>query len=625
LVAAGWTIVEDQRANGAMAIVRSTIPNATDTGEVDLLKRLARGGQIAPGDLAQVEAFVGGRNDCSDFRLITLLRAAYAYGSGFTPEVEARVRALAVGFPYWMDQPGGAAMVHWSENHQILFAADEFLAGQRYAHAAFADGRTGAQHQGAARSRILFWLDQRWRFGFSEWNSHYYVEDIAALSNLIDFAHDDEIVRKATIVLDLLLLDMASQTVRGEFITTSGRLYEGNKKFGDPAVRRIVRHAFLQPVAAEEATGLEINFLMSRYATPPVLAAMARDPRDAVVRSSTGRNLDELRRDRTLSTSERRIMALWGMEAFTNPEAISSSLAYIRAHGLFSNPFLAPFRRLNYRVIRATGALPILSVALDLPTNGTVLERANTYTVRMADYAMSTAQAYRPGQYGNQDHIFGLTLDQRLTVFHTHPAVLPGEAAPNGNSPGYWTGTGQLPLSCQDGSINLSLYHLPVRAGLGRRPPLAFTHLYAPFARFDRVALQGNRLILKYGSTLVAVTGRWSLERKGDSEVIQRGRDTFWITEASSTRQETFEAFSERIRTAAVGFDGRRLTYRSGGRWLSADLKTGCGIDGAPLQTAYPRHESKYGRVERDPSGARYSFAGHSLTLDFGRMIRKSD
>jgi hypothetical protein len=73
----------------------------------------------------------------------------------------------------------------------------------------FRDGRTGEEHRADARDRLLFWLTQRWQYGFSEWNSHYNNEDIAALSDLVDFARDEEIKSKATVVLDLLLLDMA--------------------------------------------------------------------------------------------------------------------------------------------------------------------------------------------------------------------------------------------------------------------------------------------------------------------------------------------------------------------------------------------------------------------------------
>lgn len=92
LLAVGWLSLEDLRANRAVKVVHSTIPNAVGTGEVEVLKRLARGERIDVGDLGKVAAFVEGRNDCSDFRLTTLLRASYSYGRTFSPEVEAKVR-----------------------------------------------------------------------------------------------------------------------------------------------------------------------------------------------------------------------------------------------------------------------------------------------------------------------------------------------------------------------------------------------------------------------------------------------------------------------------------------------------------------------------------------------------
>jgi hypothetical protein len=442
----GAMTVADYRSNRAVMVLHSAMANATDTGEVSLLKRLAAGGRGGVSDLAKAIAFAAGGNDCSDFRLITLLRALYAHEAQLPPVARTSLLKLFTGVRYWMDEPGDNAMVYWSENHQILFAASEYLAGQRYPDAMFADRRSGAAHRDAARARILFWLEQRWRFGFSEWNSHYYAEDIAPLANLIDFARDGEIRRKATIVLDLLLFDVASQSLHGEFVAASGRLYENNKKFGDASIRRVIRHAF--DGVTGEAEGIEINFLQSSYRTPPVLAAIAHDGGDVAIRASAGRDLAELGDDESLSTEDRRIMAQWGMEAFSNPRAIAPTLAYVREHALFDNPYFAALRPLNYRVLQVPGVLPAVSWLLDIPVNGVALQRANTYTYRTRDYAMSTTIDYQPGSFGNQQHVFNLTLDPGMTLFLTHPAVWPRDPPPNGNAPGYWTGSGRLPLSC---------------------------------------------------------------------------------------------------------------------------------------------------------------------------------
>lgn len=624
LLAVAFVTVQDARANRAVRVVRSVTVNAVDTGEVAALKRLAAGGRIEARDLESAIAFVRQRNDCADFRLITLLRARYAYGQAFSPEAEARLREALLGFRYWMDEAGPAGpLVYWSENHQILFAADEFLAGGLYPAAVFADGRTGVAHRAAARDRILFWLDQRWRFGFSEWNSHYYLEDIAALANLVDFARDPEVSSRSAIVLDLLMLDLAGHSIHGEFVATSGRLYQANAMGGDAAIRRVLRHAFAEPQDPADAKELEINFLLSGYRTPPALRAVAADPGVAVMRASTGRDPGELRADPALSAPGRRIMAAWGMEAFTDPRTIALSARYVRDHGLLANPFLAGFRQLNYRVLLASGALPVLSRALDLPSNGTVLGRADTYALRTPDYLMSTTQAFRPGGYGNQQRVFVMTFDPGVTLFHGHPAVRPGDPPPNGSSPGYWTGSGRLPLSCQDGPVNLSLYRLPRTPGLGRPYLLEFTHLHAPTAQSDRVLLEGNRLFLQRKDALAAVTAAVPLRQVGGSEFIQPGRDTFWITEAGSARQESFEAFAARIRAAPAVFDGRTLTYRSRGRTHSAGFEGGCAVDGAPLRTAYDRYDAPYGHAARNPRRIRLAFGGHSLDLDFARGIRE--
>jgi hypothetical protein len=90
--AAAVVTVQDLRANRAVEVSRSTVANATDTGETALLQRLAAGGQADTADLAPSLAFIDAHNDCSDFRLATLLRARLAYGSAFSQEAQARLK-----------------------------------------------------------------------------------------------------------------------------------------------------------------------------------------------------------------------------------------------------------------------------------------------------------------------------------------------------------------------------------------------------------------------------------------------------------------------------------------------------------------------------------------------------
>ena len=65
-------------------------------------------------------------------------------------------------------------------------------------------GLTGAQHAARSRSRIVDWIGERARFGYSEWHSNIYMKyDYAPLLTLVEFADDDELVSLAAPALDV--------------------------------------------------------------------------------------------------------------------------------------------------------------------------------------------------------------------------------------------------------------------------------------------------------------------------------------------------------------------------------------------------------------------------------------
>jgi hypothetical protein len=61
-------------------------------------------------------------------------RAAFDFGSMLSDSqqmlMNTEIRAALLGFEYWLDQPGFDSLCYWSENHQILFATAEYLAGK---------------------------------------------------------------------------------------------------------------------------------------------------------------------------------------------------------------------------------------------------------------------------------------------------------------------------------------------------------------------------------------------------------------------------------------------------------------------------------------------------------------
>ncbi|MEO0333482.1 MAG: hypothetical protein AAF223_17660, partial [Bacteroidota bacterium] len=277
-------------------------------------KSIANWGQL-DGALEYIES----EYDCSDFRLVNLIRILYEFNDSIPTTYSQKIEKILTNFRYWMDEPGGNSMCHWSENHQILFASAEYLIGQQYSDRVFPNsGLSGDQHKSKARRRILDWLQMRWHYGFTEFYSNvYYKEDIGALINLIDYADDEEIVKKSQIILDLLFYDVASQSRSTLFVSVSGRAYEHHRKNGSMSRTAEYYWGNGQAISPGMTYGLVAT---KNYQLPPVLKEIALDSSDVIIKQSNGLNLSELDSEGYYGTDTRSMMMQWGMEAFTNPE-----------------------------------------------------------------------------------------------------------------------------------------------------------------------------------------------------------------------------------------------------------------------------------------------------------------
>ncbi len=654
------TVVEHAR-NRALRSVPGRPLQPVKTEENRLLEALARAEELPVTKTdEQIEAicsYIDRRWDCSDFRAITVLRILYEYNERLTAGQRERIETCLASFKYWMDEPGDDSMCYWSENHQILFAACEFLAGNRMRDRVFSnDGRTGREHAARARVRIFTWLELRWWYGFSEWySSVYYTEDVAALVNLIDFANDPEIEQRCSIVLDLLLYDIASQRFRGVLVSSSGRLYEAQKKRPDAAsLLPVLQELRGEPVVAP-VTSMIANFVYrGRYRIPEVLKLSARYDGELELLASHGLNLSELRPAGLIGLSTRQIMVQWGMESFSNPETLANTMRAFRRFGMFRQ---APFRALAYlrlTVLKLPGLYRLLSLILQPQSNGIAIERANTYTYKTSQYLLATAQAYHPGAFGDQHHVWHGALSPTACVFTTHPATLPGERAPFGNSPGYWVGSGRLPHSAQHKTVNLTMYDLPKNTGplSGRLP--AFTHAWLPEREFDEVRRIESGLVARlddaylallcagpfeYRTELVADEAvrvadeavRVADEADAHNEVVQTGRTTGWVCTVSSLSDgETFSQFLRRIETSRILLSPRSgaiapvLAFTTAGCEYRLEFGGEFSVDGRSVTFEYPRASSPFCSVPREPATVDISWEGCSLHLEYEAMGRVS-
>jgi len=258
-------------------------------------------------------------------------------------------------------------------------------------------------------------------------------------------------------------------------------------------------------------------------------------------------------------------------------------------------------------------------------TNGVAIQKGNTYTLRTPDYTLYTVQAHQVGDYGDQQHVFGMNIGKEFSIFHSHPA---SEKDVERQSPNYWVGYGHFPHSMQDENVNLSIYSLPEKKGLMEHSLLDYTHAYFPETLFDTVILEKNYLFGKRGNTYCAMIGASEFHfRDADrDDVIQEGKKSFWITEAGSAREDgDFGAFVSRIRKNLIQFDPEELhlEYQSRGRTYELVFQGDFQVDGKTVDTEYARYEAPYVQGRRKDRTITIRHAGERLFLDFENRIRR--
>ena len=89
-----------------------------------------------------------------------------------------------------------------------------------------------------------------------------------------------------------------------------------------------------------------------------------------------------------------------------------------------------------------------------------------------------------------------------------------------------------------------------------------YTFAYFPEGKFDSTVIYENYAFGKKGEIFCSMVGASNLEYRDEvrEELIQKGKQTFWITEAGSESEEgSFESFIERILLNKVDFNAETL------------------------------------------------------------------
>lgn len=629
------------------------------------LDHLLAGDSIDEAAVMALCDFVDARYDCADFRVLTLLRIIGSDNDNVSGALRCRIGSTLLGFRYWMDESGTDSMCFWSENHQIIFAVAEYLAGQFFPDCVFTnpgpDGNllSGDERTVRARARIDTWCEHRFRFGFTEWCSNtYYEEDAAALALLIDLADDDELIAQATIILDLLVLDMALHRFERWFVSSAGRAYEHQKK--NPRIADTLQlgdHFFGEQRDDWDLSRMSGLVITSSYAAPEVLRRIAGFRDEVLVQESFGLDLPEVMeqvgRPRDLVTTG---PFFWLMEAFTTPESIRTTMAMFNVWQLGNNRFLAPLSLLSKI---PSFLLPRLVQLLNPATQGVAIQRADVTTWRTRHGLLSSAQSYHPGGFGDQQHLWQATLPGGVNIFATHPGAPMFENVARNFSPSAWVGNGINPHVSQHRNVLLALHDLRVRRGYLERRRLWQSHLFWPSAQFDEERADhhhggGTWLSARVGSGLIGIVSTSPLVRGPEpEELVQHGDVTGWVVMLGNTDDDgSFDTWCTRVRDVQTSLanhghprgsrrsgesrTGRRvrkrtipalrdavLTARVGKSDYVLTFAKGLTQDGHTVPDHHPRFNSPFVQSPRFPDHLHIEHDGHVLELDWTRQSRR--
>ena len=628
------------------------------------------------------------REDCADFTACGLIRFYLENKHRLAEENKKEIKKCLTGFKYWMDQYDGRqdSMCFWSENHQILFAVTEYLAGCEWPDATFADGKCGSEHTAMAKERIEAWMYQRYYYGFNEYYSNnYYPEDIAPMANFIQFAksEDSDMVARMKIIMDVIWIDIATQsykyvdaegTTQYAFVSASGRMYMDNKSSDDTGNRLRPYINLVLGNGEDYKTNSNRFFVCFRrmyeatlggepiYQVPAVIKEIFDDTTERqVVKSSNGITIAELEKDGFIGQEVDQIMMQTGMEAFSNPEVIDNSITYLRKNKLFNNEFLNNFKLVNLWPLTLTGSLGFASSKLNPSTNGKAIQRGNVYTYQTPYYSMSTAQEHFAGDYADQHQINVSTLGSDLSIYTAQPMR-------NSSRGQYWVGYGRLPYSVQDENVNISIYTIPDKKGMLEPHIVTYTHAYFPVGLFDEVNLdymdqgyvfgrKGDTYIMlkamSDGSATLAFKNDMPgvsaddiasdmskikesvcelIEASGDLRydlILDGGSTHAWVTQLGSVEENgSFADFIISTMANGCSFSDMSVRYETSGKAFDVKYDEYFKINGQLIDTNYARYENDYvlgGRIERGADVMEFSFGGYSLTLDFKAGTRKEN
>lgn len=580
---------------------------------------------LAHGEPCDEEDFDGAlsylyyRFDCCDFIILALIRLYHQYAGSelMGDSLLQSLRETFVDFDYWLSEKSKfpSFKIMWTENHIITYHCAEYLAAQLFPEDYFRSrGMTGAELKKVAKAQILEWIDIKGKVGFSEWDSNTYVcINLEALLCLYDFADDPELVQQTEKLLNIIFLSIALNNHQGIYCCTHGRAYSNSIKDEAPSPL----HCLLSILWDVDTLNPDscLNLVSYCYATgkfepDPLITQIFQELSQAETFESFEQESFDVEDAHLFGKGYEKdedLTLYWQNMGYTHRLIIENVMKMGEKYQ-FDVHNHAYAHRLYYRRCAAKG------IETEACRSIGYMPRVNKALYRTKDYMLSTAQDFRKGFHGFQQHIWQATLAPRAIVFTNHP----GEYTEGTGRPDLWSGNKVMPRSLQYKNVNISIYRSD--------DPYAipYTHAYFPVKEFDETVEVGGWLFARKGDGycgLYSQNGyRWS-ERPGyeQTECICDGDRNIWLCQLGRKAEYgSFARFVAALIEATPSFENDQIRYVSPFGVLCCGWDGDFTCDGVPVSLRdYPRFDCSF--VQSVYGSGRYEIQcnGQAKTISF--------
>ncbi|MDR0503887.1 MAG: hypothetical protein LBH16_11265 [Treponema sp.] len=609
-----------------------------------------RGEGVYPLDYNRIEKclnIVTEHRDCADFVMPVFLAflSMYKDSNLLTKENFDTYKSAVINFKYFMNDPNEDrhGICYFTENHQILYGASEYIAGQLFPDELFTNNQQkGSWHRERGKKRLLQWIDWRARFGYSEWLSNdYYGEDLMALSLVWGLAEDKDLKEQAGKLIELTLFDIAINSFNGILGATNGRAYLPMTMRTELPATSAICKLYWDEGSFEAVSIGAVALAVFGYECGEAVRNAALDKSVIINRERMSLDVEDSKKYGLDPARYEDIMFYWGQQTFLHRDVIENSMK-ICPLWLGMRPSIDAHWE-KYQTLEASGFKPRHFDPL-LPNGFTedglydpdmaccALTQADIYVYKTPYYCLSNAQDFRKGKAGYQQHIWQATLGGNALVFTNSPGSNEYK-----DRPSKFIGSKFMPRSVQHQNVLFCVYRLPAESA-----HFFFTHIYFPQSEFDQVAEEGGWIFASRGGAYIAVfssvRGKWEnpdpdfykavygdyWEEKFNSakpyEYLVPKHAVVYICEMGDEKTDgSFDNFTAKFRTAAFTGDTFAFSYRSPSLGeMSFGWKGPLRLNGEEISIRdYKRYDNPFCAVSFGEKLYRINAGGKETVLDF--------